>query len=227
MAAVDAAGRRRRQIMAYDFLDILSTPAVKAAQAANGSGEHWSEFRGHRHSAHFSAAEAAFIAARDSFYMATIAENGWPYVQHRGGPPGFLRVLDEQTVGFADFRGNRQYISVGNLGANSKVALILMDYAGRHRLKILGHAEIKDLKGDPALADQLTVPGYKAKVERAILIHLDAFDWNCSQHITPRYSEAELGPALAPVRERLAGLEAENQELRARLAALPPAQSRS
>ena len=213
--------------MAYDFLDILSTPAVKAAQAANGSGEHWSDFGGHRHSAHFSAAEVAFIAARDSFYIATIAENGWPYVQHRGGPPGFLRVPDDKTLGFADFRGNRQYISVGNLGANSKVALILMDYAGRHRLKILGHAEIKDLKDEPALAGQLTLPGYKAKVERAILIHLDAFDWNCSQHITPRYSEAELGPALAPVHERLAGLEAENKELRARLAALQPAQSLS
>lgn len=213
--------------MAYGFLDMLSTPGVKAAQAANGSGEHWSTFGGHRDSARFSASEAAFIAARDSFYMATIAENGWPYVQHRGGPPGFLRVLDKKTLGFADFRGNRQYISVGNLGTNSKVALILMDYAGRHRLKVLGHAEIKDLKDDPVLAAELGLPGYKAKVERAILVHLDAFDWNCPQHITPRYTEAELGPALEPVRARLAALEAENNELRTRLASLQPAQSAS
>jgi predicted pyridoxine 5'-phosphate oxidase superfamily flavin-nucleotide-binding protein len=211
--------------MAYGFLDILSTPGVKAAQAANGSGDYWSSFGGHRESAHFTGAEAAFIAARDSFYLASIAENGWPYVQHRGGPPGFLRVLDEKTLGFADFRGNRQYISVGNVGANDKVALMLMDYAGRHRLKVLGHAEIKDLSDDPALAAKLAVPGYKAKIERAILIHLEAFDWNCPQHITPRYSEAELGPALAPVRERLAALETENRDLRARLAAVEPAQS--
>jgi hypothetical protein len=206
--------------VANDFLDILSTPSVKAAQAANGSGDFWSGFGGNRTYSRFTEAETAFIAARDSFYMATIGENGWPYVQHRGGPPGFLRVLDEGTLSFADFRGNRQYISVGNLGASDKVALILMDYPRRRRLKILGRAEFKDLQDNPALADKLATPAYKAKVERAVLIHLEAFDWNCPQHITPRYTEAELDAALAPVRDRLAHLQAENQELRVGLSAV-------
>ncbi len=207
--------------MAYDFLDTLATPAVQAAQAANGVGEHWANFPGKRASDRFTDAETAFIATRDSFYMATVGENGWPYLQHRGGPPGFLRVLDDQTLGFADFRGNRQYISVGNLGGSDKVALFLMDYPRRGRLKILGHAEVRDLGADPDLAARLAVPGYKAKVERAILIRLAAFDWNCSQHITPRFSEAELAPALEPIRARLAELETENAALRARLADAP------
>jgi predicted pyridoxine 5'-phosphate oxidase superfamily flavin-nucleotide-binding protein len=207
--------------MAYDFLDMLSTPSVKAAQAANGSAGLWSDFKGHRAFTRFTEAEGAFIAARDSFYMATIAENGWPYVQHRGGPPGFLRVLDERTLGFADFRGNRQYISLGNLGANDRAALILMDYPGRRRLKILGHIELRDVTNDAALAEKLAMPGYKAKAERAMILHLEAFDWNCPQHITPRFSEAELDPALEPIRQRLAVLEAENKALRARLADVP------
>ena len=121
--------------MSYDFLKALLTPSVKAAQAANGSGDFWTPSPGQRDFTRLGEAETAFIAARDSFYMATIAENGWPYVQHRGGPPGFLRVLGERTLAFADFRGNRQYISVGNLGANDRAALILMDYPRRRRLK--------------------------------------------------------------------------------------------
>jgi predicted pyridoxine 5'-phosphate oxidase superfamily flavin-nucleotide-binding protein len=211
--------------MSYDFLDILSTPSVKIARTANGGDEVWSEFSGDRHFVRFTEAETEFIGARDSFYMATIGENGWPYVQHRGGPAGFLRVLDDKTLGFADYRGNRQYISVGNLGASDRVAMILVDYPRRARLKVLGHAEIKDVSGDPSLAAQLAVPGYRAKVERAILVHLEAFDWNCPQHITPRFTQAELAPSLAPIRERLAALEAENAELRARLAAGPGAES--
>ena len=207
--------------MAYDFLDMLATPGVKAAQVANGGAELWSDFSGDRTFKRFTEAEAAFIAARDSFYMATIAENGWPYVQHRGGPSGFLRVLDDKTLGFADFRGNRQYISVGNLSASDRIALILVDYPRRARLKILGRAEVKYVKDDPALAAALTTPGYRAKVERALLIHLEAFDWNCPQHITPRFTEVELAPALAPIRARLAELEAENKVLRDRLAAAP------
>jgi predicted pyridoxine 5'-phosphate oxidase superfamily flavin-nucleotide-binding protein len=204
--------------MAYDFLETLSTPSVKAAQVANGAGKLWAEFSGHREFTRFTEAEAAFIASRDSFYIATVAENGWPYVQHRGGPPGFLRMLDERTLAFADFRGNLQYISVGNLGANDRAAMILMDYPRRRRLKILGHVEIKELADDPALAGKLVLDGYKAKVERAVLIRLQAFDWNCPQHITPRFTEDELTDALAPVRERIAALEAENAELRAKLA---------
>jgi predicted pyridoxine 5'-phosphate oxidase superfamily flavin-nucleotide-binding protein len=202
--------------MGYDFLDTLSTPGVKAAQAANGSAELWSRPMD-REWNRFTPAERTFIAARDSFYMATVAENGWPYLQHRGGPAGFLRVLDDRTLGFADFRGNRQYISLGNLSGNDRAAMFLMDYPNRSRLKILGHVEIKELAGDAALAEQLLVPGYRAKPERAMLIHLTAFDWNCPQHITPRFTEVELAPALAPIRQRLEALEQENAALRARL----------
>ncbi len=150
--------------------------------------------------------------------MATVSETGWPYVQHRGGAPGFLKVIDERTLGFADFRGNRQYISVGNVAANDKAALILMDYPRRTRLKIYAHVEVKDLTDEPELAQRLASPGYKGKVERAMLLHLEAFDWNCPQHITPRFTEGEIGEALAPIRERLRALEEENQRLRAALA---------
>jgi predicted pyridoxine 5'-phosphate oxidase superfamily flavin-nucleotide-binding protein len=204
--------------MTYNFLDTLSTPAVKAAQAANGSGDFWSGFHGNRTFDRFTENEIAFIAERDSFYMASVSESGWPYVQHRGGPPGFLRVLDDRTLAFADYRGNRQYISTGNLTADDRVALFLMDYPHRARLKILAHAEIKDLTADPGLVAKLVTPGYKAKPERAMVLHLEAFDWNCPQHITPRFTEAELAPALAPIRERIGELEAENKELRERLA---------
>ena len=204
--------------MAYGFLDIASTPAVKAAQAANGSLEHWSAFGGDRMSDRFGEAESAFIGARDSFYMATVSESGWPYVQHRGGPAGFLRVLDDRTLAFADFRGNRQYITVGNLASGDKVALMMVDYPARARLKIYARAELLDLASDPDLASALSVPGYRARAERGIKLHLDAFDWNCPQHITPRFTPAEIEQAVAPMRERLAALDTENAELRAKLA---------
>lgn len=204
--------------MAYGFLDIASTPSVKAAQEANGSLEFWSSFKGNRAFDRFTEADAAFIANRDSFYVATVSESGWPYIQHRGGPPGFLRTLDEQTLGFAEFRGNRQFITLGNVAASDRVALFLMDYPERRRLKIFARAEVKPLSDDPELASRLIVPGYKAKVDRAMIFHLEAFDWNCPQHITPRFTEAEIAQALAPMRERLSVLEAENADLRARLA---------
>lgn len=203
--------------MAYGFLDIAATPSVRAAQEANGSGDYWGNFQGARESARFTAAEADFIARRDSFYMATVSETGWPYVQHRGGPPGFLRLLDDKTLALADFRGNRQYISIGNLAAENRAALILMDYPHRRRLKIYARIEARDLSADPVLAAKLEMPGYSAKVERALVIHLEAFDWNCPQHITPRFTEAELAEALRPVRERMEQLEAENGALREKL----------
>ncbi len=203
--------------MSYGFLDIANTPSVLAAQAANGADDYWGRFHGDRTFDRFTEVEEQFIAARDSFYMATVSETGWPYVQHRGGPPGFLHVVDEKTLAFADYRGNRQYISLGNLNADDRVALIMVDYPNRRRMKILAHAEVKDLAADPALAKLLIDPAYKAKPERAYLLHLDAFDWNCPQHITPRYTQAELEPALAPVRLRLEKLQAENVELRAKL----------
>ncbi len=169
--------------MAYGFLDIASTPGVRAAQEANGSGEYWANFHGDRAFDRFTPAEAAFIAERDSFYMATVSENGWPYVQHRGGPPGFIRILDEKTLAIPDFRGNRQYISTGNLATDDRASLILMDYPHRRRLKLYAHVEARDLSADPELAAELALPGYRAKVERGLIIHLAAFDWNCPQHI--------------------------------------------
>jgi len=200
--------------MIHRFLEIASTPSVKAAQAANGVGEYWANLTSNRTRDRFTEAEAAFIAERDSFYIATSSENGWPYIQHRGGPKGFLRVLDDKTLAFADYRGNRQYITTGNLAASDRVCLFLMDYPRRGRLKIYAHAEVKEVRDDAALAEQFAIPGYKAKIERVMILHLEAFDWNCSQHITPRFTEAELAEALEPIRAHLAELEAENTRLR-------------
>lgn len=205
--------------MAYGFLDTFATPELRAAQDANGVGETWARFAGDRAFDRFTENEAAFIATRDSFYLASTASNGWPYVQHRGGPPGFLKVLDETTLAFADFRGNRQYITLGNTLADDRVSLILVDYPHQARLKILAHMQACDLAEDPTLAARLALPGYKAKPERAFILKLEAFDWNCPQHITPRFTNAEIEAALVPVHARLAALESENQTLRDRLAA--------
>ena len=213
--------------MAYGFLDIAATPSVKVAQAEAGSAEYWAEFRGDRAFERFTAAETAFIAARDSFYIASVSETGWPYVQHRGGPPGFLKVLDDQTLGFADYPGNRQCISVGYLRADDRVSLILIDYPNRRRLKLFGHVEMRGVANDLALAERLANPGERDQVERSFLIRLASFDWNCPQHITPRFTEAELAGALDPARERLAALETENQALRARLDAFNDGRSTS
>ena len=203
--------------MGYDYLDIAATPSVRAAQAANGSRELWDSFGKSRPSHAFTPDEADFITARDSFYLATISETGWPYVQHRGGPPGFLKVLDERTLGFADFRGNRQYISLGNAAVNDRAALFLMDYPNRARLKIYARIAAHDLAAEPDLAAKLALPCYRARPERALLLHLEAFDWNCSQHIAQRFTEAEVSAAVAPRQARRAGLKAENEALRARL----------
>lgn len=205
--------------MAYGFLDIALTPSVRAAQARMGSDQVWQNFKGHRAFDAFTPRETAFIAERDSFYIASVSESGWPYVQHRGGPRGFLKVVDEKTLAFADYRGNRQYISLGNLAADDRAALILMDYAGRARLKIYAHVAAVSLDGDPALIERVLDPGYKAKPERVFRLRLVAFDWNCPQHITPRFTAAEVAAMLMLIAGRLEALEAENIDLRARLAA--------
>jgi hypothetical protein len=204
--------------MSRHFLDIASTPSVKAAQLANGirfPAEATASDRDR-----LTAIEMQFIAQRDSFYIATVSETGWPYMQHRGGPPGFLHAIDDQTLAFADFRGNRQYVTVGNLAANDRAALFLMDYPARRRLKIYARIEQRDLATDHDLAATLALPaGYRAKPERGILLHVEAFDWNCPQHITPRFSEDELVQALSPLKQRLERLEAENRALREQLGA--------
>ena len=201
--------------MAYGFLDIAITPSVRAAQAEMGADGVWSDFSGHREFDRFTDAEKAFIEGRDSFYMASVSETGWPYVQHRGGPRGFLKVLDHRTLAFADYRGNRQYISTGNFAANDRACLILMDYPSRSRVKIYAQVEKLGADEDPALTERVTDSAYKGKLERIFRLKLASFDWNCQQHITPRFTEAEVVAAIDPLRKRLAELEAENAELRA------------
>jgi uncharacterized protein len=209
--------------MPHAFLDIAATPSVRATQAAMGSERIWRVRDGGQTFDRFTANEAAFIAERDSFYMATVSETGWPYVQHRGGPRGFLKLVDDKTLAFADYRGNRQYISVGNLAADDRAALILVDYAARARLKIYAHVEALALDANPELAQHVAAPGYKAKPERILRLHLNAFDWNCPQHIKPRFTEAEIDAAVQPLRQRLDALEAENAALRAKLIKEDPA----
>ena len=205
--------------MSYGFMNIALTPSVRAAQATMGADHLWQDFKGHREFDRFAQNEAAFIAERDSFYMASVSETGWPYVQHRGGPRGFLKMVDDRTLAFADYRGNRQYISTGNLAADDRACLFLMDYAGRARLKVYVRVEQVALDADAALTDLVPVPGYKAKIERIFRIRLESFDWNCPQHITPRFTEDEVNEAMRPLRDRLGALEAEIAGLRARLAA--------
>jgi predicted pyridoxine 5'-phosphate oxidase superfamily flavin-nucleotide-binding protein len=154
--------------------------------------------------------EQDFIAARDSFYMASVTEDGWPYVQHRGGPAGFLKRIGGNRIGFADYRGNRQYLSAANLAADDRVALFLMDYPNQRRLKLIGHARASE---DPAEIAALMVPDYAAEPERAVVIDVVGFDWNCPQHITPRFSEAEVSHATKPLLDELARLRARVAEL--------------
>ncbi|MGH7217445.1 MAG: pyridoxamine 5'-phosphate oxidase family protein [Nitrospiraceae bacterium] len=200
--------------MAKNFSEIAFTDSVKAQQEQCGSRQQYARMDRLARGATLTLAETEFIAARDSFYLATVGETGYPYVQFRGGPPGFLRVLDAQTLGYADFRGNRQYITVGNLDQNDRAALILMDYANRSRLKIYARIEVINAKDRPELMEKLSVPGYDAKIERAMLLHVEAFDWNCPQHITPRFTMEELQAMNAPLYEHVAKLEAELTQLR-------------
>lgn len=173
-------------IMSESFFQIAFTPAVLRAQEQYNNGRTHATPLGELEAFRFTEDEIAFVRERDSFYMATVSETGWPYIQHRGGPRGFLKVLDDQTLGFADFRGNRQLLTVGNLAANDRVALFLMDYNRRERLKILGHATILDAREDAEMARKFGMPSYPAKIERAFVIRAVATDWNCPQHITPR-----------------------------------------
>jgi predicted pyridoxine 5'-phosphate oxidase superfamily flavin-nucleotide-binding protein len=195
--------------MGHRFAEIAFTPAVKSQQEAHGSRASYARFAsGPPRNDRFGPEEVEFLQERDGFYLASVGATGWPYVQYRGGPPGFLRVLDERTFAWADFRGNRQYVSVGNVGGDDRVALILMDYANRRRLKILGHAEVLEVGADDGLAARLAVPGYQAVVERAVRVRIEGFDWNCPQHITPRFTLDEVERSVTPLRKRVAELEA-------------------
>jgi hypothetical protein len=201
--------------MSAHYPDIAFTEQVGDVQERYGSREFYAR---RRHSGsgpdRITAEVRAFLAARDSFYLATVSESGWPYVQYRGGPPGFLRVRDDNTIGWADFQGNLQYISTGNVAGDDRVALIVMDYPHRRRLKIYGHAQVVYADDDAELIADLTMPDYPAVIERGVLVTVEAFDWNCQQHITPRYTVADLEPHLDVLRNRITELEAENTALR-------------
>lgn len=189
--------------MARAFAKISFTPDVQAVQSEMGSRTAYQGAElGALETVVLGEAERTFIAERDSFYQATVSQSGWPYVQHRGGPAGFLRVLDERTIGYADFSGNRQYISVGNLRGDDRVSLILMDYPRRLRLKIWGRARAVDERTEPELLRQLELPDSRAPVERGILIRVEAFDWNCPKYITPRYSQQEVEALMEQVRSQ-------------------------
>ena len=206
--------------MPRNFGSLVFTPLVKALQEQHGSRRQYARLEASDSSpGRLGPEESAFIADRDTFYMATLGSTGWPYIQHRGGPKGFLKVIDESTIAFADFLGNKQYISTGNLLSDNRAALILMDYPRQLRLKILGRVEI--FEGDQAHTDdwigKVRDPQYKATIERVYVIRVEAFDWNCQQHIIPRYTAEEIREALAPAEKRMHELEQENEKLRKEL----------
>jgi hypothetical protein len=200
--------------MTYGFLDLIATPANEAIQVQWGSREYFAEFSGDRKSDRFTPEIAEFIAQRDTLFMATVSENGWPYVQHRGGPRGFVKVLDDRTLAFADYRGNQQYLSAGNIVAGGRVALIMMDLVKRRRLKILATAELREIGDSPKMIEQVSDPFYKATIERALVLHLEAYDLNCPQHIIQRFSVEEMAARTKVLEDRIALLENENASLR-------------
>lgn len=218
-------GAIERGNMRHRYLEIASTPSVRAARERYGGAAQWARadafsvadepVRNQR----IGAAEEEFISARDGFYLASVSESGWPYVQFRGGTAGFMKTIDDSTLGYADFRGNRQYITTGNVQANDRVSLFLMDYVNRQRLKIFGRMRVIDAAEDDGLKERLAVPGYAGRIERLVLIAVEAFDWNCPQHITPRFTGAELEAVLEPVRDEMAVLRAENERLRREIVA--------
>jgi predicted pyridoxine 5'-phosphate oxidase superfamily flavin-nucleotide-binding protein len=193
--------------MADKYMQLVLTPAVQQAQDKY-FGKHQVVKNAPETDA-LTPDEAYFIDSRDSFYMATVSETGWPYLQHRGGPPGFVKVLGPNLIGFADFKGNRQLVSTGNLDITDRVALFMMDYPRRTRLKLLGHARVLDSREHPELVDQLAPESLRSKVERLLLIQVISYDWNCPQYITPRFTAAEVEEYAAPLKARIAELEAQ------------------
>jgi predicted pyridoxine 5'-phosphate oxidase superfamily flavin-nucleotide-binding protein len=191
--------------MGDKFLELAVTDSVREAQRQYYGGEMRTGFSTANDK--LSEDEIGFIQARDSFYLSTVSETGWPYIQHRGGKPGFLHVLSPAQLAFADYKGNRQLLSTGNIAANDRVCLFLMDYPQRTRLKILGHAHVEDARTHPELVAQLAEPEARRLVERLFFIDVVSFSWNCQQHITPRFTPAEIAEAVAPLKRRIAELE--------------------
>lgn len=202
-----------------NYSKLAFSDAIKKLQEMHGSREAYELMEARRSVDGLSPKEIRFIQERDSFYAASVGDNGFPYIQHRGGPKGFLKVLDEKTLGFLDFSGNKQYITLGNLQNSNKVALILVDYPRRGRMKIFARAEVVELGTRPELDQQLELPDYKYKAERIILYHIEAFDWNCPQHITPRFTVEEIQHAFSEQSAYLEKLEKEVEKLKKELAA--------
>ncbi|MBT5073321.1 MAG: pyridoxamine 5-phosphate oxidase [Kordiimonadaceae bacterium] len=193
--------------MAHKYAELMFTGSVKSIQETEGSRNSYAKMeQGEDYNNVMSEKEAEFIMMRDSFYMASVSETGWPYVQHRGGPQGFIKIIDAQTIGFADFRGNKQYISVGNFNKDDRVSLFFMDYKNKRRLKMLGRVAVVDA-AETDILEKLTVADYRARVERGLIIKIEAFDWNCPQHITPRYTEAEVMMTTQALQDKIAELE--------------------
>jgi len=199
---------------------LVFTPAAQKAQAERGSAKAYERRLAEGFPDKITPELAAFIAEQDTAFLATASADGAPYVQHRGGPKGFIKVIDDKTLGFADYRGNRQYITLANLSENDHAYLFLLDPARRQRIKLWGHARV--VEDDTALIERLFDKGYKAKPERAILFTIEAWDVNCSSHIVTRFTEADIGEALATIQTKIAELEAENARLRAALAEKSP-----
>ena len=214
--------------MTKTFGSLVFTPAVKALQERYGSRKQYASLERQSDTpARLGPEEREYLAERDTFYIASIGATGWPYVQHRGGPKGFLKVIDDRTIAFADFRGNKQYISTGNLMTNDRVAIILVDYPRRLRLKILGHVEIFEGERAKEWLAKVRDPEYKATTERVYVIRVEAFDWNCQQHIVPRFSEEEIRDVLEPVERQMRELQEENKKLREQLAQVKKSGERS
>lgn len=203
--------------MARNYAELAFTDAIKALQEKSGSRSSYARMEQNTYSDGLTKNEMGFIAGRDSFYIATIGENGYPYIQHRGGPKGFIKVLDSKRLGILDFRGNAQFISVGNIATHNQVALIMVDYVARTRLKMYAVARIIELNADPELFAQLDLEGYQFRAERMMVFEIQAYDWNCPQHITPRFTLEEINEAFAPQREYTARLETEIKRLREKL----------
>ncbi|MEP4198627.1 MAG: pyridoxamine 5'-phosphate oxidase family protein [Aliishimia sp.] len=195
-----------------NYADLMFTKAVQAEQDADGIRATYAQMYPGRTQAHIGPDEAAFLTSRTSIYIASVSETGWPYVQHRGGPVGFIKMLDADTIGFADYRGNRQFISKGNLINDDRVSVFAMDYARKARLKLQGRARLYDTSEDTGLAAQLATDG-QGRVERIMTIKIVAMDWNCPQFITPRFDQAEItqmiGPEMSRLQSRIDELEAE------------------
>jgi predicted pyridoxine 5'-phosphate oxidase superfamily flavin-nucleotide-binding protein len=214
--------------MTKTFGSLVFTPAVKALQERYGSRKQYASLERQSDTpARLGPEEREYLAERDTFYIASIGATGWPYVQHRGGPKGFLKVIDDRTIAFADFRGNKQYISTGNLMTNDRVAIILVDYPRQLRLKILGHVEIFEGERAKEWLAKVRDPEYKATTERVYVIRVEAFDWNCQQHIVPRFSEEEIRDVLEPVERQMRELQEENKKLREQLAQVKKSGERS